>query len=147
MQQFGHKVVHCKAYRKYKPKNVQRYKNNKNDIEKRNYNSFSPLQKYNVECHKCNNYGHKANECRLSKYSMKTSISNIQEDYKKTWRRKYEVQSKKDDEDIAPEINEVDNRRMMGEVPNKECKNQIFFLMKWIKPKKEEFLKKNMTHL
>jgi hypothetical protein len=57
---------------------------------------------------------------------MKTSISNIQENYKKTWRRKSEVQSKKDDEDIAPEIDEVDNRRMMGEVPNKECENQSF---------------------
>jgi hypothetical protein len=49
---FGHKAVHCKDYRKYKPKNVQRYKNNKNDIEKINYNSFSPLQNYNVECQK-----------------------------------------------------------------------------------------------
>jgi hypothetical protein len=56
---FGHKAVHCKAYRKYNPRNVQRYKNNKNDVEKINYNSFSPLQEYNVECHKCNNYGHK----------------------------------------------------------------------------------------
>ena len=62
---FGHKVVHCKAYRKYKPRTIQRYENNKNDVEKINYNSFSPLQEYNVECHKCNNYGHKANECRL----------------------------------------------------------------------------------
>jgi hypothetical protein len=40
---FGHKAVHCKAYRKYKPKNVQRYNNNNNDREKINYNSLSPL--------------------------------------------------------------------------------------------------------
>jgi hypothetical protein len=45
---FGHKEIHCKAYRKYNAKNVQRYKKNKNNAEKRNYNSFYPLQDYNV---------------------------------------------------------------------------------------------------
>jgi hypothetical protein len=49
---FGHKEIHCKDYKNYKPRNVQRYKNNKNVVEKRNHNSFSPLQEYNVECHK-----------------------------------------------------------------------------------------------
>jgi hypothetical protein len=62
---FGHKVVHCKAYRNYKLRNVQRYKSNKNDVEKSNHNSFSPLQEYNVEFHNSNNYGHKTNECIL----------------------------------------------------------------------------------
>jgi hypothetical protein len=33
---FGHEAVHCKSYRNYKPKNIQRYKNKKNDLEKRN---------------------------------------------------------------------------------------------------------------
>jgi hypothetical protein len=73
---FGHKVVHCISYRKYNPKNFQRYKKNKNNVEKRNYNSFSPLKDYNVECQKCNNYGHKASECRLILQSLKTSIPN-----------------------------------------------------------------------
>jgi hypothetical protein len=49
---FGHKEVCCKAYIKYKPNNVQRYKNKNKDAKKINYNSFSPLQEYNVECHK-----------------------------------------------------------------------------------------------
>jgi hypothetical protein len=49
---FGHKAIHCKAYRKYNPRNVQRYENNKNNVERRNYNSFSRLQDYNVECYK-----------------------------------------------------------------------------------------------
>jgi hypothetical protein len=40
---FGNKEVHYKAYIKYKPNNVQRYKNNQNDVKKINYNSFSPL--------------------------------------------------------------------------------------------------------
>ena len=52
---------------------------------------------------------------------MKTCISNIQENYKKTWIRELKVQRKKYNEDITPEIKEVDNRRMMGEVPNNEC--------------------------
>jgi hypothetical protein len=49
---FGHKAINCKDYRKYNPRNVQRYENNKNNAKRRNYNSFSPLQDYNVECYK-----------------------------------------------------------------------------------------------
>jgi len=44
---FGHKPVHCKSYRNCKPRNILRYNNNKNVVEKRNYNSLSPLQEYN----------------------------------------------------------------------------------------------------
>jgi hypothetical protein len=118
---FGHKAVHCKAYGRYNLRNVQRYKNNKNNTEKRNYNSFSPLQNFNVECQRCNNYDHITNKCRLS---TKTNILNYKD--KKVWRRKSEVQNKEDEENIAPEIDEVENRRMMGEVSNKECENQSF---------------------
>jgi hypothetical protein len=122
---FGHKAIDCRTYGKNNHKSPKRHgyknKNNKNNQRNRNYNSFSPLQDYNVECCKCNNYVHKTNECRLSKYSMKTSISNIQENYKKTWRRKSEVQRKIEKQDTK--IDEVDNRRMIGEVPNKECEN------------------------
>ena len=60
---FGHKAVHCKAYGQYNRRNVQRYKNNKYNTEKRSYKSFSPLQDLNSECQKCN-YGHKTSECR-----------------------------------------------------------------------------------
>jgi hypothetical protein len=74
---FGHKTLHCRAYGKYNHKIVQRYgyKNNKNNYnqENINYNSFSPLQNYNVECHKCNNYGHKASDYRLPNHPIKTS--------------------------------------------------------------------------
>ena len=61
---FGHKVVHCKAYGQYNNRNVQRDKNNKCNKEKRNYNSFSPFLDFNSECQKCNNYGHKTSDCR-----------------------------------------------------------------------------------
>jgi hypothetical protein len=30
----------------------------------RNYNSFAPLLDYNIECYKCNNYGHIARDYR-----------------------------------------------------------------------------------
>jgi hypothetical protein len=123
---FGHEVVHCKYYRKYNPRNVQRYENNKNNAKRRNYNSLSPLQDFNIECQKCNNYGHKFSECRLPKNSMKESISSIKENYKKIWRRKDKVKRKKNDEDIAPEINKIDNRRMMGEVYDKVYGNKIY---------------------
>jgi hypothetical protein len=88
---FGHKALHCRAYRKNNHKNVQKYgyKNNKNNNnqEKRNYNSFSPLQNYNVECLKCNNYDHKSSDCRLPKIPIKTS--KIQEEkHKKAWKEK-----------------------------------------------------------
>jgi hypothetical protein len=36
----------------------------------------------------------------------------------KVWRRKYEIGRKKDD--MASENEEIDNKKMMGEVPNKE---------------------------
>jgi hypothetical protein len=121
---FGHKAVHCKAYGQYNHRNVQRYKNNKYNTEKRNYNSFSPLQNFNIECQKCNNYGHKTRECRLPMQSLK--IGNPNKQNKKIWKRKSEVQSKKDDEYIAPEIDEVNSRRMVGKTSNKEYKNQSF---------------------
>ena len=57
---------------------------------------------------------------------MKASISNIKENYKKIWRRKSKVQRKKNDEDIAPKINKIYNRRMMVEVSNKVYGNKIY---------------------
>jgi hypothetical protein len=68
---FGHKEVHCKAYGQYNNINVQIYKNNRDNTEKRNYNSFSPLQNFNIECKKCNKWGHKTKECRLPMQSLK----------------------------------------------------------------------------
>jgi hypothetical protein len=84
---FGHKAIHCKAYGQYI--HIQRYKNNKDMTKKRNYNSFSPLQNFNIECKKCNNYGHKTRECRLLMQSLK--IGNPKKQNKKTWKIKSEV--------------------------------------------------------
>jgi hypothetical protein len=72
---FGHKAIHCKSYRRHNPKNVQR--SQKFNTDKRNYNSFSPLQDYNMECLKCNNYVHEASKCRFSKYVKEINIPTI----------------------------------------------------------------------
>jgi hypothetical protein len=82
---FGHKAIHCKAYGQYNNINVQIYKNNRYNTEKRNYNSFTPLQYFNSECQKCNNYGHKTSDCSLQKYDKKTNIPHN----KKEWRKKH----------------------------------------------------------
>jgi hypothetical protein len=53
-------------------------------------------------------------------------IGNPNKQNKKIWKRKSKVQSKKDDEYIAPEIDEVNNRRIVGKASNKEYKNESF---------------------
>jgi hypothetical protein len=88
---FGHKELDCKGYRKNYHKIVQGYGHRNNtsisNQRSRNYNSFSPLQDYNIEFYKCNNYGHKTSNFILEKYSMQTSISISQEEkYKKIWK-------------------------------------------------------------
>jgi hypothetical protein len=51
-------------------------------------------------------------------------IVNHKNHNKNIWKRKSEVQRKKYDEYIAPEIDEVNSRRMVGKTSNKEYKNQ-----------------------
>ena len=74
---FGHKTLDYKDYTIEK-----RTKRN------RNYKLFSPLMDYNIECYKCNNYGHLDSSCRLPKASMKIGTSKIQNKHKKIWRVK-----------------------------------------------------------
>jgi hypothetical protein len=68
--------------------------------------------------------GHKSNKCRLPMQSL--NIGNPNKQNKNIWKRKSKVQSNKDDEYIAPEIDEVNNRRMVGKDFNNEYKNQMF---------------------
>jgi hypothetical protein len=68
----------------------------------RNYNSFSPLLDYNIECYKCNNYGHIACDCRSN--IIKSPKQNKEEDvltkhreeYTKVWKRKQEEPKKEE---------------------------------------------------
>jgi len=69
----------------------------------------------NIKFYNFYNYGHIARDCDMTKPHMPRLT--------KVWRRKYAAQNKKDEEDIALEIDEVGNIIMMGEVPNKECEN------------------------
>ena len=54
---FGHESVNWKAYGK-----LHFYKKNapSNNPKERNHNSFAPLQRYHIECYKCNNHGNVA---------------------------------------------------------------------------------------
>jgi hypothetical protein len=106
-----------------------------------------------MRCYNCDRFGHKSQNCRKSRsQSMrnnsyksgrksnegwkkrrndKSQRTNLEKkdptnkiSHEKVWRRKYEIESKKDD--LAPENEEIDNKKMMGEVPNKECEIQRF---------------------
>ena len=47
--------------------------NNNTSCDQNNiiYNSFAPLQKYNIKCYNCNNVGHKSCDYKLIKNSIK----------------------------------------------------------------------------
>ena len=53
-------------------------------------------------------------------------IGNPNKQNKKTWKIKSEVSNKKDDENITPEIDEVNNRIFVGKTSNKEYNNQSY---------------------
>jgi hypothetical protein len=65
---FEHKAMNCRAYER-KNLRVKNYnlKDNQtvDQVKRKNYNSFTPLQERNLECFICHNYGHKASSCRL----------------------------------------------------------------------------------
>ena len=57
----GHKALNCKAYGK-----VREYKKKSSSNKpKGNHNLFTLLQKYDIECYKCNNHGHITRYCKL----------------------------------------------------------------------------------
>jgi hypothetical protein len=66
---FGHKAINCRAYAKNRS-NYEGYSRMNNYLRKPheayniNYNSFGSLNN-EVECYKCNNFGHMAKDCRL----------------------------------------------------------------------------------
>ena len=70
---------------------MERIMNIKKDISGKpkgiNHNHFGPLQRYGIECYKCNNFGHMARECKLRK--------SVSVEVKKQW-KKMEVVKKED---------------------------------------------------
>ena len=61
---FGHKSLNCIAYG-----NSSGYKKNVSSKKPKvsNHNCYAPFEKYDIECYKCNNYGHLARECKMRK--------------------------------------------------------------------------------
>ena len=65
---YGHKAMNCRAYgrKNLRVKNYNLKDNQTIDqVKRKNYNSFAPLQEGNLECFRCHNYGHKASSFRL----------------------------------------------------------------------------------
>ena len=55
---------------------------------------FTLLQKYDIECYKCNNHGHMAIYCKLMTPTRKTVAINSQDTKRKTyWREREEKES------------------------------------------------------
>jgi hypothetical protein len=96
---FGHKEIDCKAY----PRNDQRgnggmfnasrnnYVNNKikNLVDNRNKKSFDPLSNYDIECYKCHNFFHKAQDCKSwTHVSIEKHIAD--NNTTRVWRKKQE---------------------------------------------------------
>ena len=73
---FGHKALNCKAYGKFCD-----YKKNasSNKPKVRNHNFFAPLQRYDIECYKCNNPGHIARDCKLMTPTKKVAEKEFQD--------------------------------------------------------------------
>jgi hypothetical protein len=66
---FGHKVVNCRANIKsrnnYEGYTRNSYPRRPHEAQRKNYNRFESLSN-EVECYKCNNFGHMAKDCRLT---------------------------------------------------------------------------------
>ena len=55
---------------------------------------FTLLQKYDIECYKCNNHGHMARDCKLKTTRRNTvAIKSQNTKQKKYWREKEENES------------------------------------------------------
>jgi hypothetical protein len=90
---FGHKDINCRSYAKKKI-NYEGYSNNSYPIRPREihnikYNSYGSLND-EVECYKCNNFGHMDKYCRLitPPREPKKDIKIHKEELQRIWRIK-----------------------------------------------------------
>jgi hypothetical protein len=90
---FGHKAINCRAYARNRsnyggyPKN--NYLRKPHESYNKNYNSFGSLNN-EVECYKCNNFGHIAKDCRLivPPREPKQDFNNHVKEPSRIWKRK-----------------------------------------------------------
>jgi hypothetical protein len=90
---FGHKVVNCRENAKNR-RNYEGYSNNSYprrpyETQNKNYNSFGSLSN-EVECYKCNNFGHMAKDCRLivPPRESRHNTNNQKQEPQRIWIRK-----------------------------------------------------------
>ena len=78
---FGHKSLNCRSYGKV-PEYKKKSSSNK---PKGNHNLFTLLQKYDIECYKCNKHGHMARDCKLMAPTRKTVAIKSQDTKQKKY--------------------------------------------------------------
>jgi hypothetical protein len=116
--EYGHKALDCRHHGR---KQIGRFNNN---IRCWNYNHVRHIVAhcYTMRCYSCGEYGHKVYNCwnsrkqliRNASHNMTTRVN------KKVWKIKSQVPNKKYEENIAPEIDEVNNRSLGDKTSNKE---------------------------
>jgi hypothetical protein len=91
---FGHKAVNCRANNKnnnnFESHTQRGYSRRPSETQRRSYNRFESLRT-EVECYKCNNFGHAAKYCRMKtppKEPQQNNNSHRQEPQKMTCIRK-----------------------------------------------------------
>jgi hypothetical protein len=96
---FGHKVVHCRANNKntnnFEIHTQRGYPRRPSETQRRSYNMFESLST-EVECYKCNNFGHMAKDYIMTvppREPQHNNNSHRQEPQKMTWIRKHDQYS------------------------------------------------------
>jgi hypothetical protein len=96
---FGHKAVNCRANNRnnnnFESHTQRGYSRRPSETQRRSYNRFESLST-EVECYKCNNFGHVAKNCRMTvppKEPQQNNNSHRQEPQKMTWIRKQDQYS------------------------------------------------------
>jgi hypothetical protein len=90
---FGHKVVNCRANTKNRSNDEgytrNSYPRRSHEAQSRSYNRFGSLSD-EVECYKCNNFGHIARDCRLivPPREPKKNINSHKQEPQRIWIRK-----------------------------------------------------------
>jgi len=105
--EYGHKALDCRHHGR---KKVGKF-NNSIICWNCNHVGHIATHCYTMRCYSCGRYGHKAHDCWNSRrqsiinasYNMTTRVN------KKTWKIKSQEPNKKDEENIASEIDEVNN--------------------------------------
>jgi hypothetical protein len=91
---FGHKAVNCRANNRninnFESHTQKGYPRRPSETQRRSYNMFESLST-EVECYKCNNFGHMAKDCRMTippREPQQNNNNHRQEPQKRTWIRK-----------------------------------------------------------